>query len=541
MCFEYLSFRKSLFQLVFLIVISGCANIVTPTGGEKDIIPPLTVQELPPNKSTNFNTGEISITFNEYIVLKDPLRQIIISPPIEPAPEYQIKKRTLIIKLPDNLRPKTTYTINFGNAIVDNTEGNILTSYQYVFSTGDLIDSLFVAGNVINAFTRDRLSGVTVMLYQQMDDSLPYKSRPAYFAISNESGFYRIANIGEGDYKLFAIKDENSNYIFDQPSELIGFKKNPVNPLDTSTQNIAMFLNAPEKQKLINVFNDSPGKLVMVFNVPVDTVRYLPVKGDDLPAFQYQEYNLTRDTLVIWASDTTLDSLNFIVISDDTPLDTVLVPMKRKHKTLSDFPVSLNIGRNNSLPPGDSLVITSSSPLVTLNKSFITLLKDSVTPQEIIINSFAEGKRSITIKFNSAENSTYYLIISPGAFTDLYGRRNDSIIQKINIKPIRDFGSLSLTINKKDTANLLLQILDFKNNLVRETEVTDSSMLFDFLDPGEYRLKIIVDENNNGQWDTGNYLKNIHPERVLYFEEAITIRANWFVDQTWNLPSLNNN
>ncbi|MGI8892225.1 MAG: Ig-like domain-containing protein, partial [Bacteroidia bacterium] len=229
-------FKNGSQKNIYLILISvlfhiyGCANIVTPTGGEKDLIPPEILQEFPPNKSINFSSKEIRINFDEYILLRDPLQQIITSPPLTPAPEYQIKKRSLIIKLPDTLRPNTTYTMNFGNSIVDNTEGNPLAGYQYVFSTGNFIDSLFISGKVTSAFTNDPVKDVTVMLYDQMDDSLPYKNRPSYFARSNESGTYRISNISANEFKLFTLKDENSNYLFDQPTELIGFETNPVNP-----------------------------------------------------------------------------------------------------------------------------------------------------------------------------------------------------------------------------------------------------------------------------------------------------------------------
>jgi hypothetical protein len=534
--FGYSSEKKFLFVTTIIFFICGCANIVTPTGGEKDLIPPEIIQERPPNKSINFNSKEIRISFDEYIVLRNPLRQIIISPPLTPSPEYQIKQRTLLIKLPDSLNPNTTYTINFGNSIVDNTEGNPLPGYQYIFSTGSFIDSLFITGKVTNAFTNEPVKDVTVMLYAQQDDSLPYKSRPSYFARTSENGVYRISNIKANDYKIFALKDENTNYIFDQPSELIGFKKEPVNPADTIQQDIKVFLNEPEEQRLINTITQYPGRMVMIFNMPVGEITYAPLSGSQLPEIKYQEFSADRDTLFIWAADTTLDSLNFVVLHNDAVLDTLLVPIRRgRTQDPTQFNYTISTGRSGAMPPGDSIRINFNNPVHSIDTSLISVLKDSLTAQQLQINYTDTNTRRVVIDFPSEENTKHHLIILPGAFTDIYGNQNDTINQQLNIRSLRDFGSLSLIFNPGDTANYLIQLIDLKGNIAREVKYENRQINFELLNPGEYRIKAITDENNNGRWDTGNYLRNKQPEDVLFFNETITIRANWFVDQTWNI------
>lgn len=532
--------KKNTFLLlpVFLfLLINSCANIVTPTGGEKDLSPPLIISEFPSNKSIYFKSKEIRINFNEYILLRDPLRQIIISPSLHPAPEYEIKKRTLIISLPDSLLPNTTYTINFGNSIVDNTEGNPLGAYQYVFSTGSFIDSLFVSGRITNAFTNNPVKDVTVMLYNEMDDSLPYNKPPLYFAQTPESGTYKISNVRAGNYKIFALKDENANYIFDNPSELIGFKNDPVNSVDTNTVNLKIFLNENEQQKLLKTFAEYPGRVVMVFNKPYGEMRFAALDGNQLPKIKYQEFSADRDTLFIWTADTTLDSLNLIIFEDEVKLDTVLIPVRRNRTSTANLSLSPGLSRTGAMPPGDSIVINFNNPLINVDTTKVFILKDSLQNEMISLNYSDTLTRKLTINFSSEENTNYHLIIMPGAFTDIYNNKNDTIIQKLQVRPLRDFGSLALTVNPKDTGNYLIQLLNAKGNIVREEKLL-KQQLFELLNPGDYIVKIIFDYNNNGQWDTGNYLKKIQPEPVLYFDEQITVRANWFIDQTWNLPAI---
>ena len=520
------------------LLIYACANVVTPTGGDKDISPPEIISELPSNNSTYFKSKEIRVNFNEYILLRDPLRQIIISPPLHPAPEYDIKKRTLVITLPDTLLPNTTYTINFGNSIVDNTEGNPLGAYLYVFSTGSFIDSLFISGRITNAFTNEPVKDVTVMLYGEMNDSLPYNSRPLYFTQTSENGFYRISNVRAGNYKIFALKDENVNYIFDNPSELIGFRNKSVNAVDTNTVNLKIFLNETEQQKLLKTFAEYPGRVVMVFNRPYGEVKFAALEGNQLPEIKHQEFSVDRDTLFIWTADTTLDSLNLIVFENDVKLDTVLVPIRRNRTSTTNLSLSLGMGRTGAMPPGDSIVINFNNPLITVDTSKILILKDSLQEEIIKLNFSDTLTRKLTIKFSSEENTSYHLIALPGAFTDIYSNKNDTIIQKVNVRPLRDFGSFALTVDPKDTGNYLIQLLDVRGNTIREEKFIKQQLNFELLNPGEYIVKVIIDKNNNGHWDTGNYLKKIQPEPVLYFDEPITIRANWFIEQTWNLPAI---
>lgn len=208
---------------VFTGLFTNCAKEVSPTGGPKDSIPPAPVREEPPNHSTNFDSREITVYFDEFIQLKDVRSQFLSSPPFKNSPDIKEKGRSIGIELKDELRDSTTYTLNFGNSVVDYREGNPLKNFRYVFSTGDVLDSLELYGKVTDAYTGEPRENVLVMLYSTIKDSIPLLELPEYVSRTDEDGEYYISNIRLDTFKIFALDDENSNYMYDSPEEDIGF------------------------------------------------------------------------------------------------------------------------------------------------------------------------------------------------------------------------------------------------------------------------------------------------------------------------------
>ena len=205
------------------LFLSQCAKQATLTGGPKDEDHPLIVKINPPFNTTNFDSKEINITFNEFIQLKDLNNNLIVSPPLEEKPEITIKGKTLAIELLTELQDSTTYNIYFGNSVQDYNEGNPIENFEYVFSTGDYIDSLSISGQVINSFTLIPEEGVFVMLYKDYEDSVPIKQLPVHISKTNKEGFFRINNISNNKFKVFCLRDFNKNYLFDLPNEDIAF------------------------------------------------------------------------------------------------------------------------------------------------------------------------------------------------------------------------------------------------------------------------------------------------------------------------------
>ncbi|MCF8351302.1 MAG: Ig-like domain-containing protein, partial [Bacteroidales bacterium] len=220
--FTYLLLAVSVFYLI------GCANPVTPTGGPKDTDPPEVLASEPPNQSRNFSENRIEITFDEFVKLDQPNQNILISPPIEKNPDYRLRGKSLVTLFNEPLKDSTTYTIFFGNSIVDLTEGNPLKNYQFVFSTGEQIDSLSIRGQILDAFNLQPYKDVFVMLYVDNNDTIPYDSlpyyvKPYYVSKTNANGFFELNNLREMPYRIFALQDVNSNMIYDLPNEKIAF------------------------------------------------------------------------------------------------------------------------------------------------------------------------------------------------------------------------------------------------------------------------------------------------------------------------------
>ena len=213
-------------MLLTAFLAQRCANAVAPTGGPKDTAPPVVVQAVPENNSTNFIGKKIEITFDEYITLENANQNVLISPPLSEKPDIKLKNKTVVVKFKENLAANTTYTINFGSAIKDLHEGNPFKDYVYSFSTGDHIDTLSIAGKVLNAEDKKPIEDVYVSLYaadRENLDSLPLSVAPNYITKTDKEGNFSLNGLADKKYLVFALKDVNSNLYFDQPNEEVAF------------------------------------------------------------------------------------------------------------------------------------------------------------------------------------------------------------------------------------------------------------------------------------------------------------------------------
>jgi hypothetical protein len=213
-----------LYITAFLSVVYGCAKVGSPTGGIKDVTPPEIIESKPANYSTDFNSKKIEITFDEYIQLKNIQQELLTSPPLKEKPENRLMGKSLVVDLNNELKENTTYTLNFGNAIADNNEGNVLANYEFVFSTGDHVDSMSVTGKLVNAFNlKPEEDPVFIMLYENLTDSAPYIDIPSFIGKTNKDGSFAVNNIKADTLRIFALKDANSNLLFDASNENIAF------------------------------------------------------------------------------------------------------------------------------------------------------------------------------------------------------------------------------------------------------------------------------------------------------------------------------
>ena len=203
------------FIYFFSIIASSCAQIGMPVGGPRDSLPPVLLASDPINRSLHFKEKVITLTFNEYIELKNLQENLIVSPTPIINPVITSKLKQVKITLRDTLQPNTTYNIQLGNSIQDINENNPYRNFNYVFSTGDYIDSMKFSGNVLLAETGKSDSTLLALLYNDLSDSAVYKKRPKYISRLDSSGNFSFRNLAPGTYHLFALKDESGQKMYE--------------------------------------------------------------------------------------------------------------------------------------------------------------------------------------------------------------------------------------------------------------------------------------------------------------------------------------
>ena len=524
--------RNKLSNLFFILtlglIIISCANRGNPSGGPKDITPPKIVKSTPKNYTTNFNGKEIKIYFDEYVKIKNLSKQLIISPPMDPAPEVTplgTASKYITIKINDTLSENTTYAFNFGNSIVDNNEENPYSYYKFIFSTGSYIDSLSVKGDITDAVLRKPEDFVSVRLYEvdsTFKDSIVYNKLPKYVTNTLDSTTtFSIDNIKAGKYMLVALKDANEDNKFQQKTDKIGFYKNYITVPTDSTFSLKLFKEETN------------------FSI----IRPRLVAGEKI-AFGYQgDYKnttITTSSVVpdnfkfIITKDAITDSLNYWYKPRLKDTDSLLFTVKN-HTYSEDFTVKISDQPRDSLKIEatkgtlnfkDDFKITANIPFSKFDKEKLTILdKDSVNVAYKTTLDTINNKYSFS--FDKTENNKYYVQVLPEAFTDFFDNKNDTLKYTLSTKSFADYGNIRVTLYNAKYP-IIAQLTDANGELKAELYSTKPEPLdFRHLDPSKYFLRVIFDANKNKKYDPGNYLKKLQPERISHFKEAIEVRANW--------------
>ncbi|MGC4101299.1 Ig-like domain-containing domain [Ferruginibacter sp.] len=451
---------------IITIGSNGCGQIGAISGGAKDTLPPVLVDAKPEPATTNFTGNKISFSFDEYIdELQDIQANIIVSPYPKQTPEFRTKLKTVSIKLKDSLLPNTTYSINFGSAIKDVNEGNVLKNFTYVFSTGPVIDSMRLSGKVELAETGKTDSTMIVMLYRNAVDSTVEKIKPNYIAFVKGDGSFSFYNLPPGNFNIYALKDGDGGKTYNSKSELFAFLDKPVTSEKDSTSPVTLYAYAEEKD-----------------------IKQQPQ-----------------------ASTTTKPKT---------------AAQKKLKYTLS------NGGEGQDLRK--DLVLQYTSAIKKFDSSKIILTDTNYVPISGV--HYLLDSNKIVLKQAWKEETDYRLIINKTAVTD----STDSTIAKtdtIRFKTKReaDYGNVVLRFNnidlKKHPVIQFVQQGDIKESFA----ITSQEWRYKLFPPGEYEIRILFDDNNNGRWDPGSYSKKLQPEKVIALPKKISIRESWDNESEINL------
>jgi uncharacterized protein (DUF2141 family) len=530
---------RFLFLSVLLLFVTNCARTGRPEGGAKDEKAPLFVTSIPPYETVKFNKKEIKINFNEYIVLKDLNSQLVVSPPMKNPPLISPQgspSEYIKIEILDTLQPNTTYIFNFGNAVQDNNEGNKLENFKYVFSTGTYIDSLKTSGSIKDAKLVEAPKNINILLYRldsTFNDSIIYKKKPNYITSTLDTTVFKFTNLRKGNYLMLALQESINDYIFNPVTEKIGFSTDTIQfPRDSIIKKPIILFKEEQPYQFKRAKEISKGKIEFGFegNAKNMQVKVLSKVPDDFKSVS--KFEIDKDTLNFWFTPFEADSLNFTV-SNNNFIDTLTVKL-RKNKIDS---LIINSSISNILNFRDTLFLKSNNPITKIDTSKISLFdKDTIAVRYTTLPS--EKENTIGIIFDKEPKQKYSFTAFPDAFNDVFLNKNDTLKYRFVTKEFEDYGRITMNVSNLNSKNLIIELLTgTKKTLVvqRNFITTSESIVFNLLEPQKYTIRIIIDENKNNKWDTGNYLKRQLPEIILYHKEInnADLRANFFLEENF--------
>lgn len=580
--------RNILIAMISAFVLYSCANRGQgPQGGPKDEVPPRVLRSTPADKSVNVSRTSVEIEFDENVNLKEITKNVIISPPQRTNPEIRAIGKKVSVNFNDTLIDNTTYSIDFGNAIVDNNEGNILKNYVFSFATGDQIDTLQISGTLINAEDLNPLTGVIVGIHSDLSDTTLTTRAFERVTRSSDDGKFTVHNVKEKQYRVYALNDLNRDNFY-QAGEGAAFNETV---FQTSTERyirqdtiwkdsltvdtirsveatrflpnnviLKFFKDKTKRQYLAKTERTERHKLTLFFNTfneKLPEITALNVDWNDKFLLQRSE---TLDTLHYWLTDSMLikkdtislqvkylktdsvmklqpqtDTVNFIVRKPTRAQAAAATPTAKKKEF---FEIGTNL--TSSFEVYNPVKLTFNTPVRSydLSKVHLSQLVDTVlTPIQFELQKTDSAGMNFTIHHKWIPETTYQLVVDSAAFFSIYDLHNDNLKNELRIKSLDDYSSLDLTLVKFDPT-AVFQVVSKEDVVVRTTPINRNGVTqIEHLQPGDYYVRMFLDRNGNGKWDTGSVLEKLQPEEVFYYSKKLTLIKNWKFEESWDHTS----
>ncbi len=584
---KYIFTKSVQISIIVLLAIKlyGCANKSSgPQGGPKDETPPVVKKETPLNGTLNYKTKEVEVIFDENILLENTVENVLISPPQKKPAKINAYGKKLSIKFEDELIDSTTYTISFGDAIVDNNEKNVLKGYNFSFATGNILDSLEVSGTLINAEDLNPMGSRTIGIHADMSDSA-FTTKPFMrITRTDENGHFSIKNIRTGSYRIFALNDVNRDYMR-QPGEGLAIYDSIVTPTwaieqmtdtvwadSTTVDSVRTYMGTAfypnnvllqyyEENRKRQYFIKSERKEAHYFKLYFATEAKEPatLKALSEPWNENAliQYNPTNDTITYWLKDTSViacDSLQFEMtyLKSDSlyqlqpQTDTILVVYRapraaaknKRDKEREDKKTEFLKFTNNATGTFEiynPIRLNMNSPLASIDTSKIHLAEivDTLAvTKEHTFRAIDSISMNYEMSYQWEPEKQYEITIDSAALVDIYGLHNDKFSSKINIRSLDEYSKLIVRLNNYDP-RAMIQIMSDKDEVVRTLPAHEEGTTFEHLSPKEYYMRLFIDSNGDGKWTTGEYDTQRKPEQVYYFPSKLTLRANWDFEENW--------
>ena len=596
--------RRILASTSLLVVISVVAYLISvscanrgngPQGGPKDIMPPRPQKSIPDANSLNYKKNRIDIIFDEIVQVQNTFDNIIISPPQKQAPTVKAIGKKISVELQDTLKDETTYTIFFGDAIVDNNEHNVLSGYSFSFATGESIDTLKMSGTLIDAATLNPIAGVMVGIHSDLSDSA-FISKPFdRITKTDKNGNFSITNIRSGKYRIYALDDVGNNYRFDTPDEKIAFSDSIFEPSvstnvveDTVYRDSVVKLSTGKADTLrlvdtvIRKFDVrySPDSIVLrafvedyynqyvvkslrpdvrhftvYFNAPNKELPRMEGINFDIGKGVVVEPNTRGDTIDYWLKDSALwaidtlklrltymkmDSTHNIVQQTDTiSLRSPKRRAKAEKNRTQEF-LTLISNAKGSINYFDTIEISIPTPAEMDTEKKISLQRRVDTiwqPQKSAITAIDSVGRRYRVTATLQPSQTYRLVVDSAYFRDIYGNVNKGTTFDFTVKSKDVYASLTLEMGVF-TGKEIIELIDKNERVIRRAIADKQKVRFDNLDAGTYYARLFVDLNGNGKYDVGNFAEKRQAEPVYYYSKSFELRQMWDNEEYWNYREL---
>lgn len=585
---RYFPLIAALAVVGFSIFWNSCANTTeAPTGGPRDTIPPVLVKVSPKAGTVHVpvHDAKVVFTFDEYVVVKDN-KGIYLSPPQQKNPKFKIKGKSVVVYFEEDLAPNTTYTLDITNALADNNESNLFPGFTAVFSTGGVIDSMFVTGIVQDCNNLKPIKGATVMMYKDQRDSAVFLERPYASAKTDDWGYFAIRNIQDTVYRMYAIVDANANNLYDPDEDRIAFVDGMVRPRRVVNDTLPELTKfemkdtvhclAREKDFELNVFRERPSKQYLnnkarladrfcyvTFMAPDARIDSLWFQG--FPASRViTEFNVRKDSLLLWLNDQRAmpDSLHLWVKYWKTDSLGVLRPETEKvslvdEKKPKTKPVRKQIEHKDTVcaialkaapetveQDGFALEFTYPPVLADFKalefKSINPKQKEQAEKFKIERDPQNLRKYIITPQVTLMPGYEYSFKVPQRVFKDINNHWNDSTQLKVALPASEELSTLELHLTGVETNYIVDLLNEGKNSVLRTCKIRENaSLLFKYLKEAGYYIRVTRDENGNGVVDTGSLLEHRQPEKALFLKiddkDLIQIPARTELSQDFDL------
>ncbi len=534
--------KKFLFLITLLFVLASCARVGSPVGGSKDTIPPNVIGSNIDTPRVNVPTQikELRIDFDEYITLKNIQRNLIVSPPItvKKILPSSLANKFILIQWDETLQENTTYSFNFGSSIADSNEGNILPYHNFAFSTGPEINDTYISGEAkkvmdVSSNTSSTTENKIVVGLYQLKDSMDYRQKPYYIAKADPDGYYELNYLSPGQYRVLAFEDENLNSVYDAGKESVGFLEEPVN-LTESISGLNINLYPSRKVFKYVETKEIPGGVQMLFEGNPQKVE---VESLNEKLTDYKVYHRpTSDTVYVWfdaqQSNIGIENSENLKFRYQTEKEEKEVSLFYRYNKNNEMVISNS--RGNLVAPNSDFTIRSNYHVASIQPENWFLESDSIQ-QSFTAKISETNPFEISISSAFEEGKKYSLTIPKETVLSHYESTAKSYRFDFTIDKTENYGTLKLNLLNIPEEKFWLQLLKENGDVAYSKYINQTEVIFSEILPATYSLRILVDNNGNGIWDSADFTNRIFAEDVYTFDKKVTVRPLWEIRENWDV------